>query len=313
MEQGVSRRGLLAGAAALASGVVLEAAPAKSAAAAGKGPFRFSLNTSTIQGQKLSLPEEIDLAAKAGYDAIEPWVREIEAYVNGGGSLKDLRKRIEDNGLAVPSAIGFAEWIVDDDTRRAKGLETAKRDMDWLQQIGGQRIAAPPVGATDRTDLNPAKIAERYRALLDLGATMGIIPMVEMWGFSKTLSRLGEAALTAIEAGDPKALILADVYHLYKGGSGFGGLGLLSGVGMQVFHMNDYPANLPREQISDAHRVYPGDGIAPLPQILADLKRGGFHGYLSLELFNREYWQQDAYQVAKTGLEKLRAVAAKAG
>jgi 2-keto-myo-inositol isomerase len=30
----------------------------------------------------------------------------------------DLKKRISDCGLTVESAIGFAEWIVDDDARR---------------------------------------------------------------------------------------------------------------------------------------------------------------------------------------------------
>jgi sugar phosphate isomerase/epimerase len=38
----------------------------------------------------------------------------------------------------------------------------------------------------------------------------------------------------------------------------------------------------------------------------------GYRGYLSLELFNREYWKQDAFQVAKTGLEKTRAAVRKA-
>jgi sugar phosphate isomerase/epimerase len=75
---------------------------------------------------------------------------------------------------------------------------------------------------------------------------------------------------------------------------------------MQVFHLNDYPA-LPRDKITDADRVYPGDGVAPLPAILRDLRQLGFRGYLSLELFNREYWKQDALTVARTGLEKMRA------
>ena len=33
---------------------------------------------------------------------------------------------------------------------------------------------------------------------------------------------------------------------------------------------------------------------------------------LSLELFNPEYWQQDALVVARTGLEKMKAVVAAA-
>jgi sugar phosphate isomerase/epimerase len=43
--------------------------------------------------------------------------------------------------------------------------------------------------------------------------------------------------------------VLADVFHLYKGGSGFEGLRLLSGHAIQVIHLNDYPGN-PHEQAS---------------------------------------------------------------
>ena len=56
----------------------------------------------------------------------------------------------------------------------------------------------------------------------------------------------------AIESGHPKACLLPDVYHIYKGGSDFAGLGLLSGSAIQVFHVNDYPADPPRETINDA-------------------------------------------------------------
>ena len=73
----------------------------------------------------------------------------IEEYVKGGGSLKDLKRKIADLGLTVESAIGFPEWIVDDEARRAKGLEQAKREMDLVAQIGGKRLAAPPAGATN--------------------------------------------------------------------------------------------------------------------------------------------------------------------
>lgn len=113
----------------------------------------------------------------------------------------------------------------------------------------------------------------------------------------------------AIDSGHPQACILADVYHLYKGGSGFTGLKLLNGISMQVIHMNDYPAKPVRADITDAERVYPGDGVAPLQAMLRDLRHAGFRGVLSLELFNRAYWKQDPLTVARTGLEKMRAIA----
>jgi sugar phosphate isomerase/epimerase len=251
----------------------------------------------------------VDIAARAGYHAIEPWIDELERLKKTGGSLKDVGKRIRDRGLVVESSIGFCEWIVDDAARRKKGLENARRSMDLVQQIGGKRMAAPPVGAVEQSDLNLLKAAERYRALLDLGVKMGVIPQAEVWGFSKTLTRLGDTALVAIESGHPQACILADVYHLYKGGSTFEGLRLLGSPALQVFHMNDYPSSPSRARITDAYRVYPGDGIAPLKGVLRDLHHMGFKGILSLELFNPTYWKQDAFTVAQTGLKKMRALA----
>lgn len=155
-------------------------------------------------------------------------------------------------------------------------------------------------------------VAERYRKLLELGDEMGVVPEVEVWGHSQTLGHLGEAVFVAVESGHPKACLLPDVYHIFKGGSDFAGLKLLSGSAIHVFHVNDYPAQPVRAEQTDAHRVYPGDGVAPLSQIFRDLHASGFNGYLSLELFNRDYWQQDPEVVAKTGLEKTRAAVRKA-
>lgn len=287
-------------------------APNPSARPAGRSdaePFGYCLNMSTVRGQKLTLPQQVDLAAKAGYGAIEPWVPEVEEYVKQGGSLKDLATRIGDAGLTVESAIGFAEWIVDDEARRARGLEHAQRDMDLMAHIGGKRIAAPPIGMHDANSppVDLLKAAERYRTLLELGEKIGVVPQVEVWGFSRNLHRLGQAALVAIEAGHKHACVLADVYHVYKGGSDFAGLKLMNGAAMHVLHVNDYPAVPPRAEINDSHRVYPGDGAAPLDDILRTLRDAGYRGFLSLELFNESYWKQDAMTVAKTGLEKTKA------
>jgi sugar phosphate isomerase/epimerase len=280
------------------------------ASVGGRGPenFLLGLNTSTLRGHKLSIVEEIAIAQKAGYRGMEPWVEELERYAASGGSLADLGKRFRDSGIAVESAIGFFEWIVDDPVRRRKALESARRSMDLVQKVGGKRLAAPPVGATDRPMPDLLVVAERYRALLELGDQIGVVPEVEVWGFSRTLGRLGEAALVAMEAHHPSACILPDVYHLHRGGSGLGGVKLLSPRAIHVFHFNDYPANPPREKLTDADRVYPGDGVAPLPALLRDLADGGFQVMLSLELFNRQYWSQDPLTVARAGFEKMKAL-----
>src|SRR5581483_11817114 len=231
----MSRRELLGGISGSAL-LGLAAGPA-GAQEASREAFTFCLNTSTIRGQNLSIVEEVALAARAGYQAIEPWMNELERYVREGGSLRDLGRRIQDAGLQVVDAIGFPEWIVDDEAKRRKGLDDARKAMDMLQQLGCRRIAAPPAGATNQADLSLPRAAERYRALLELGEQFGVVPQLELWGFSRCLNRLGEVAQVAIEAGHPQACVLADVYHLHKGGSGFAGVRLLSAGALQVFHM----------------------------------------------------------------------------
>lgn len=311
MSVSLSRRELLAAAAGSAA-VGGPFSTGGQAAEPRAEPFGYCLNTSTIRGQNLPLVQVVEIAAKAGYKAIEPWVREIDQYALAGGSLADLRKRIGDLGLTVASVIGFPEWVVDDDARRAKGFEEAKRCMDLTAQIGAARLAAPPAGAT-KESLDLEKVTQRYRNLLELGDTLGVVPQLELWGFSQTLGRLNQCLYVASGCGHPKACVLLDVYHLYKGGSDPAGLRLLNGAAMHVLHMNDYPAQPPRDQIIDAQRVYPGEGVAPLTEILTTLRDAGFRGVLSLELFNRGYWEQDALAVALAGIEKMRAAVARLG
>ena len=276
--------------------------------------FSYCLNTSTIRGQNLGLVGEMEICALAGYDGIEIWINSLMQYLDGGGSLQDLRKRIDDLGIKVENAIGFAPWIVDDNDTRMRALSQAAREMEMLSKIGCSRIAAPPAGATSAAGLDLERAAERYRALLELGDQSGVIPQLEIWGFSKNLYRLSQVLFVAAECGHPKARILPDIYHLYKGGSDFDGLKLINGNAIEVFHMNDYPAQPGRDAILDKDRVFPGDGIAPVKEVLIDLKNTGSHTVLSLELFNQDYWKRDALEVAKIGLEKMKeAVALMAG
>ena len=132
------------------------------------------------------------------------------------------------------------------------------------------------------------------------------MPQLEFWGGSTSLFQLGQSIMIALNTNDPDAHILADVYHLFRGKSGFEGLKMLRGNVIEIFHMNDYITSIPREKQNDKNRVYPGDGAAPSVQILTDLKGMGGTKVLSLELFNEAYWKEDPLSVAITGLAKMK-------
>src|SRR5262249_43619635 len=127
--------------------------------------IRYCLNTSTLRGQKLTIAEEIRIASEVGYDAIEPWISELDEHVKAGGSLETLRREIRERNLTVESAIGFFEWAVDDDARRQKAFDEAKRALELVRALGGKRLAAPPSGVTKTTGVDLLRVAERYRAL----------------------------------------------------------------------------------------------------------------------------------------------------
>jgi sugar phosphate isomerase/epimerase len=51
-----------------------------------------------------------------------------------------------------------------------------------------------------------------------------------------------------------------------------------------------------------------GEGIADLGRVIANLRKIGYHGPLSLELFNRDLWEADPEVVIKRGLERVRSL-----
>ncbi len=265
--------------------------------------IQFSLNTSTLRGQKLDLPQIIEVASKAGYDGIELWISEMEAYLKSGKSLASLKKLFSDAKIIPVNAIGFAPWMAQDEEKSKAGFEQMEREMNMLAEIGCKRIAAPAIGATDPVDLLAAGV--QYASLLDLGRKTGVMPQLEFWGAYEPFHHLGQALATASAANDPDARILPDVYHLFRGGSGFEGLKLVNGNAIEVFHMNDFTTK-PRLEQKDSDRVYPGDGIGPMKEIAATLKAMGGTKFMSLEVFNETYWAQDAQEVANTGLKKMK-------
>ncbi len=267
-----------------------------------KSQFRYCLNTSTIRGQNVGLLKYIEIASKAGYDGVELWVSDVKDYLDSGKSAASLKQYLNDHHICVENAIGFAPWLAEGDS----GFQQMKTEMEILAEIGCTRIAAPVYGLKDDKPLDLFKAGERYRELIELGLQTGVMPQLEFWGASKVFWHIGQALMVAAAANHPNVRILADVYHMFRGNSGFDSLKMLDGQLLEIFHMNDFIATIPRDKQNDSHRVYPGDGVAPFKQILTDLKNMGGVKVLSLELFNEEYWKEDSLVVAQTGIDKMK-------
>jgi 2-keto-myo-inositol isomerase len=266
--------------------------------------FKLALNTSTLFPFRLDVKEQVTVAAEAGYDGIELWVKDIDQYLKTGGSIRELRTFIEDRGISVVNAITFFKWSDADERIRKEGLGQAEREISLLKELGCHAVAAPPSGNVEGVTLET--MASHFSQLTNLARGIGVEPYLEFWGKSQRLSKLNEAVFVAMESGIKDVKILLDPFHMYTGGSSIENVSYLNPKNIGIVHVNDYPFSPPREHIADHDRVFPGDGIAPNKKLATLLNQIGYRGYLSLELFIEDFGNQTPIEVASLGIEKIK-------
>jgi 2-keto-myo-inositol isomerase len=264
--------------------------------------FVYCLNTSTIRPTPLL--EKIKIAAKAGYQAIEPWNDEITAYLEQGGTLAELNSAVAGAGLKVVSVIALHGWITGAGAAHQRVLDDCRRRMAQAVALGSPYIVASP--PQEVVDLNHA--SRRFAELLAIGAELGVLPSMEFLGFVAGVKNVASAWAIASGAGHSRATIVADVFHMMRGGGSIDDLLTLKGGDLACFHINDLPPEPDPLTQKDEDRVMVGDGIADLPRVIKNLRAIGYRGPLSLELFNRGLWAQDPLLVVKRGLERIRAL-----
>ena len=308
MPNKVSRRSFLQSSSMAGAGLAALAplsASEKKTYQKGASPWPICLNTSSIR--PATLDKKIEAAVAAGYDGIELWIDELENYEKEGGKLEELGKRLTDLGLFVPNVIGLWGAIPADPAQWEASLAPTRNRMRMMAAAGSQHAACIPPGKP--ADVDRKWCAQCYRDLVKIGRDeYGISVAFEFVGFMESIYRFGDAAGIAIDANIPEACLIMDTFHLYRGGSGFEGIRHVRGPFIADFHINDVPAEPPREEMSDKHRIYPGDGILPLASVFQQLKEIGYEGPLSVEMFNEEHYAQEPQIVAETALRKTLEV-----
>ena len=265
------------------------------------GP-RFSLNASTIRGTPVL--RQIEVAAQAGYGAIELWYADVDRHLANGGSLSELSRALQDHGLAVPTLIYLGGWFEADEENWPSTRAECRRRLEQAAALGARHVIAGPPMA--RADL--AVGAGHYRELLELGESIGAWPAMEFLGFVEQYNTIESALEVLVLAAHPAGTTVLDPFHIFRGGGSVESIQKLSGGQIAVAHFNDTPATPRRAQQHDADRVMPGEGHLDLQRYLALLAQVGFQGWLSLELFREDLWARDPLEVARIGLAKMRAV-----
>ena len=262
--------------------------------------MKYSLNGSTIRTTPIL--RQIEAAAQAGFEGLEIWFDKVDQHVASGGSVTEIRQAVDDHGLVVPTCIYLGDWFDSAGEACRQALDECRRRMEIASQLGAPCvIAGPPLGKADY-QLG----AQRYRELLELGAEFGVKPSMEFLGFVDDLNTIEDALEIMQKCGHPDATTVVDPAHIYRGGGSLESLAMLTADQVAVAHFDDCPADVPREIQHDEHRVWPGEGIFDLPRYLQLLEQIGYDRFLSLELFRKDLWERDPFDVAAEGMAKMR-------
>jgi len=260
-------------------------------------------NTITA-GREKPLEEIIAACGAARFAGIEIDLNHLDAAAQRG-SLEDIKKRLDDANLQPASIMAFdlaplAENSIASERFR-RGVEAAEHlGAPIMLVYCATNIPAEiePEKAREKAIIRTEEYAEIARSL-----KVGLEPI----GRTTLMGRPEDALQIAAAAGASNVGIVMDTFHFYRAG-----VTDITPYPLNEFllvHVND-AEDLPIEKLTDANRVHLGLGILPLAQYLGVLAAKKYSGFLSIEIFRPEYWQQPVTQVindAKASYEKLLA------
>lgn len=260
--------------------------------------MKIALNGATTM--HADLITDINAAHAAGYDLIELWKSKLNDYLLDN-SIHDLIRLLDEASLE-PWSINSIEHIT---FRTPEDYAAIKEECERLCQIAGDLNCPYIVVVPGKLPENATRdeiIAESVAVLNELGDIAhryGVSLAFEFLGQTDCSVQTLDLAKEIIDIIDrPNIGVVIDTFHFYAGNSTFDAIDSLDPEKLFIFHIND-AEDLPKEVLTDAHRLYPGTGILPIREMKEHFDKIGYNRMVSIEIFRPEYWAEDPFEVAR--------------
>ncbi|HUF03074.1 MAG TPA: sugar phosphate isomerase/epimerase [Aridibacter sp.] len=260
--------------------------------------MKIALNGATTM--RADLETDIKAASKAGYDLLEIWASKLRKYLETN-TTSDLKALFDEHGLE-PYSINSIEHVT---FRTPEAYEGIKAECEELTSIA-EKIGCPfvvivpgkmPEGKSEEEIIDGS--VEVLRELGDIAAKHDVSLAFEFLGQTDCSVQTLDLCKEIVERTDRENIgLVIDTFHFYAGNSSFEAIDELDPAKLFIFHIND-AEDLPKEELTDAHRLYPGIGILPIKEIKAHFDKIGYDRMVSIEIFRPEYWGHDPFEVAE--------------
>lgn len=273
--------------------------------------MKLGLNGSTTD--QCNLLQDIEVAKTAGFDLLELRTYKIDAYLEEGGTLPDLKAAFEENGVQ-PYAINALEFFTLKETgaEEKQMLEEAEKWCTIAAAINCPYIVAVP-SMFEGKETNEEIVNDAVKGLHKLaaiGKKHGVYIAFEFIGVSGfSVRTLALANEIVNRVNDEYVGLVVDTYHFHLGGSTIESVQAVDKDKIFIFHVNDAEAGFEKHKLNDSHRVFPGLGTIPLESIGKAFNEIGYNKMISLELFREDYWKMDKYELGKEAYKSMEKIA----
>jgi 2-keto-myo-inositol isomerase len=273
--------------------------------------MRLALNGATIMPSPIE--DDIDIASECGYAALEVWAAKLDNYVAQELPLGALTDRMDERGI-VPWCVNSIENITPRDAlERGDLLRELRQRVEMARTLRAPSIVVVP-GMVDEPVRRNAMVADAVDVLRAMSELAGDVSLAfEFLGKPGCVVPTLDMAIEIVGRVDRGNVgLVIDTFHFHAGGSSLRDVESVPLDKLLVVHLNGCE-DMPKNELTDAHRLYPGEGVTPIVPILERLHLRGFDGVASVEIFRPEYWERDAREVARAAYDGARRVLGDAG
>jgi 2-keto-myo-inositol isomerase len=237
--------------------------------------------------------EFIEVCAQVGFRELELRETKVDAYltVHSRNELRALLQR-HDMHVATLNSLEFFSLIPEENFDFM--LKKTEYMMTLCQLIECDSLVVVPSKNPHHLASSEikARTVERLQRLADLGQTYGVKVGFEPIGYDIfSVRKVLDGLDIVTEIKNHDLSLILDTFNFYVGENTLDDLEKVPGERISFVHFHD-AADLPMDKLTDADRVFPGEGVIDLDGMCRILKNRGYEGPLSVELINPKLWEQ---------------------
>lgn len=248
----------------------------------------------------------LQAAKEHGFTHVELDIGKVEDHIAKYGKAA-LTRSLIDNAITVVSLNAIENYPILTEKEMIKSLHRCAEVIELSNSLDCNTVVVNP----NEVGVNRSGMMPRFDEFMIRTARIAEERNVRV-GFEyvsyddRVVNSLSQSFNGLTKWNGGIGLVL-DVFHMYRSGEKINEISPRDWRTLWIFHINDAP-NIPIPQVRDSDRVMPLEGIINLPEYVSQLHAIGFDGPVSVELFNKNYWEIDPDQVvenARISLKKL--------